>query len=267
MSDLQRTARDVRLDVLHMIQRAGSGHLTSSLSVVDLLVYLFFGRMREPTAGGTRGDRLILSKGHAAPALYSVLCRLGALDRAELEGLRRVGSPLQGHPDRVRLPAVQASTGSLGQGLSIAQGMAMAARALGTDRRVYCVAGDGELQEGQMWEALMSAGHLGLENLYLVIDWNEFQSSGRASEILDLSPVLPKLESFRWACATADGHDFKDLDQAFERLDALPGPKALVARTVKGKGVPFIEGGHHHGSTLSDEEEERARRVLSGREE
>ena len=260
--ELLEQARKSRILILRMLEKAGSGHPGSSLSAIDLITALFFRQMRlkpqEPTWPDR--DRFILSKGHAAPALYATLGYCGYFDPEDTFSLRKLGSLFQGHPDRIRLPAVEASTGSLGQGLSVAMGMSLCARMDQKDHRIYCLIGDGEMQEGQIWEAIMSAGNFGLDNLCLILDYNKYQIDGRVDDIMSLSPVMEKLKAFKWHVLQIDGHDMPQIIKAFEEASShKKGPTAVVAHTVKGKGVSFMENNNHwHGVAPNSEELKKA---------
>jgi len=266
---LRELAVRVRLDVLEMIRAAGSGHPGGSLSLVEVLVYLYFHRMNvrpgEPRWEGR--DRLILSKGHACPALYSVLARRGYFDPEVLPSLRKLDSPLQGHPDMRKLPGLDASTGSLGQGLSTACGLARGLRLSGTDAHVYCILGDGELQEGSVWEAAMSARTAALGGLTALVDRNGVQLDGRVDELKPLEPLREKWEAFGWTVLDCDGHDFESIHRAFEEHGSASGPAVVIARTVKGKGVSFMEDTClWHGGCPDDEEYARAVSEIRGEE-
>lgn len=241
---LQRSANEMRIDIIRMLQKAGSGHPGGSLSLIDILTVLFFRWIKRTPENVSDPDRhrLILSKGHGVPALYAVLARCGVIPHAELDHLRMVGSLLQGHPHNASIPAVEASTGSLGQGLSIAQGMAMAAKLDGKSYTVYCVMGDGESQEGQAWEALLSAPHHKLDNLIVLLDYNKGQIDGPTNTILNLEPLADKLRAFNWDVQEIDGHDLQSIDDAVARAQKRNGrPHFIIAHTVKGKGVSFME--------------------------
>ena len=266
---LRELAVRVRLDVLEMIRAAGSGHPGGSLSLVELLVYLYFRRMsvrpEEPRWEGR--DRLVLTKGHACPALYSVLARRGFFAPEVLLSLRRLDSPLQGHPDMRKLPGLDASTGSLGQGLSTACGLARGLRLSGTDAHVYCVLGDGELQEGSVWEAAMSGHTAALGGLTAIVDRNGVQLDGRVDELKPLEPLRDKWEAFGWKVLDCNGHDFESIQDAFGRRDSVSGPAVLIARTVKGKGVSFMEDTClWHGGCPDEEEYARAVSEICGEE-
>ena len=246
---LEAVARACRVQILRMLAHAGSGHPGGSLSVIDILVTLFFGRLRHDPKrpDWPDRDRVVLSKGHAVPALYSVLAAAGYFPEKLLVTLRKLGSPLQGHPDRMALPGIEAATGSLGQGLSISLGLALGLKLAGSSARVYCVLGDGEIQEGQVWEAAMSAPKLGqpahaLDNLVVILDYNKIQLDDFVKKVLDLEPVIAKWQSFGWPVVEIDGHDVTQIAKALDQAEATRGtPTFVVAHTVKGKGVPFME--------------------------
>ncbi len=242
-------ARDCRVQIIRMLTHAGSGHPGGSLSVIDVLVSLMFGRMRYDAKrpDWPDRDRVVLSKGHAVPALYSVMARAGYFPEDKLVTLRKLGSPLQGHPDRTALPGIEAATGSLGQGLSLSLGMALGLKMAGSAARVYCICGDGEIQEGQVWEAAMSAPHLGgpgrpLDNLTVIVDYNRIQLDDFVAKILDLEPLVAKWQAFGWPVIEIDGHDFDQIGKALDQAEAThTGPTCVIAHTVKGKGVSFME--------------------------
>jgi transketolase len=246
---LPAIARACRIQIIRMLTHAGSGHPGGSLSVIDLLVALVFGRLRHDPArpDWPERDRIVLSKGHAVPALYAVLAKAGYFSEDALLTLRKLGSPLQGHPDRVALAGIEAATGSLGQGLSVALGLALGAKLAGWPSRVYCVLGDGEIQEGQVWEAAMSAPKLGqpdhpLDNLTVIVDENRIQLDDFVAKVLDLEPVVAKWQAFGWPVLEIDGHDMAQIDKALDQAERTSGtPTLIVAHTVKGKGVSFME--------------------------
>ena len=261
--ELERICRKLRVDVLRMIARAGSGHPGGSLSSVEIVTALYFAVMsyRPGEPQWTGRDRFVISKGHGVPTVYAALTHAGCLDRAELDGLRRIDSRLQGHPDRMRLPFIEAATGSLGQGLSVAIGMALAER-LDTrnDYRVYCLLGDGEMQAGQVWEAAMAAGKFKLRNLTAIVDYNKVQLDGHVQSIMDLEPLADKWRAFRWNAIEIDGHDLRAVLDAFALARATEDrPTVIVAHTVKGKGVSFMEDTPAwHGKAPNAEELARA---------
>ena len=270
---LESIARECRVQILRMLAHAGSGHPGGSLSVIDILTTIYFGRLRhDPTRPDwPERDRVVLSKGHAVPALYSVLAKAGYFPEKQLITLRKLGSPLQGHPDRTMLPGIEAATGSLGQGLSISLGLALGLKLSGSAARVYCVLGDGEIQEGQIWEAAMSAPKLGqpghpLDNLVVILDYNKIQLDNFVTKILDLEPVLTKWQSFGWPVVEIDGHDIAQIVKALDHAEATRGvPTFVVAHTVKGKGVSFMENDPEwHGKAPKPAEAIRAIREILG---
>ena len=242
--ELRTMALSLRRDIIRMTAEAGSGHPTSSLSTVEILTSLFFQIMRHDAKrpDWPDRDRFILSKGHAAPALYSALARSGYFPVDQLMTLRKLDSPLQGHPELHRLAGVEASTGSLGQGISIGIGVALAGRLDGKDYRTYVVTGDGECDEGQVWEAALYAGNRGLDHLTVIVDHNQAQQDGWVKDVMDLSPLADKWKSFKWHAIEIDGHDFDQVLKALAEARATTGrPTAIIAKTVKGKGVSFME--------------------------
>ncbi len=264
--DLKERARQVRLDILDMLNRSGSGHTGGSLSAADILTALYFSHMKHDSNNPNweDRDRFVLSKGHGAPALYSVLARCGYFDPEELKSLRKTGSMLQGHPDMHTTPGVEISTGSLGQGLSIANGMALGLKLDKKSCRVYVLMGDGEIQEGQIWEAAMSAAHYKIDNLCALLDLNGLQIDGPVQEIMNIQPVKDKWESFGWHVFEVDGHDIDAILDALYKAEKIKGkPSIIICSTVKGKGVSFFENKvEYHGVSPSDEELERALKEL-----
>ncbi len=257
-AELAEIARQLRVDILRMLHAAGSGHTGGSLSAIDMLTALFFGKLNhDPQAPGwPQRDKFVLSKGHGAPAYYAVLARAGYFDRQELFTLRKFGSCLQGHPDSRCTPGVEVCTGSLGQGLSIANGMALAHKLNHNPARVYVLLGDGEVQEGQVWEAAMSAAHFRLDNLTALLDNNRLQIDGAVDEVMSIEPLGAKWRSFGWHTIDIDGHDMAAILAALDEADGVRGkPTIILARTVKGKGVSIFENKvQYHGVTPSDEE-------------
>ena len=245
VTELKRLANRLRIEIIKMIGAAGSGHPGGSLSEVELLAALYFRVLRHnpKDAEWADRDRFILSKGHGCPALYAVLAEAGYIDYSVLSTLRKLGSPLQGHPDRRFLPALEANTGSLGQGISVGIGMALAARLDKKDWHTFVMVGDGEIQEGQNWEAAMFAAYHKLENLTLIVDYNHQQLDGFLKDILDPAPVVEKFEAFGWRTLEIDGHDFNQVIPALETARAAKDgkPTCIVANTIKGKGVSFME--------------------------
>ena len=262
--ELSSLALDLRIAIIDMITEAKSGHPGGSLSAIDLMTALFFREMRGIGQGSLASprDHFILSKGHAVPALYAILAEKGFITRADLKTLRRTGSKLQGHPDRVRMPIVEASTGSLGQGLSVAQGMALGLRDQGS--RIFCLLGDGEIQEGHIWEAALSAPKFKLSNLCAILDLNNGQIDGPVSEVMPIEPIADKWRAFGWHVIQIDGHNMNQIIQAYEEARSLQEkggtqPVFIIARTVKGKGVSFMENNlGWHGMAPKPEEAKRA---------
>lgn len=254
--ELTLEAKEIRKDIIEMIYRAGSGHSGGSLSAVEILACLYGAVMRhdpsQPFAEDR--DRFILSKGHAAPLLYSVLSRYGYMDREELKSLRKLGSRLQGHPSKEKIPGIELSTGSLGLGISAGLGMALAGKLTKKDYRVYVLCGDGELNEGQNWEAFMAINKWKPDNLMIIIDYNQVQLDGTAGEIMPMGDLRAKLQAFGLRVLTCDGNDAGELLQAFEQAKTAGEPMALIARTVKGRGISFMEGRHiWHGKMIDEE--------------
>ena len=256
--ELAITACKVRMGVIEGTHCAKSGHPGGSLSVTDILTYLYFQEMKTDPQNPAwqERDRLVLSKGHTAPALYAVLAQKGFFPVEELKTLRKIGSRLQGHPDMKKIPGVDMSSGSLGQGISAACGMAKAAKLTGGEWRVYTVLGDGEIQEGQVWEAAMLAAHRKLDNLVVIVDNNNLQIDGAIDEVNSPYPIDKKFEAFNFHVINIDGHDFDAIDAAFKEAKAVKGqPTAIIAKTVKGKGVSFMENqASWHGAAPNDEQ-------------
>lgn len=259
-------ARTVRIEILKMLTTSGSGHTGGSLSAADLVTALYFYKMKHrPKDPAWQGrDRFILSKGHAAPLLYAVLALSGYFDKSLLGNLRQIGCPLQGHPSSKLIDGVEVSTGSLGQGLSIANGIALGLRLDKSSSRVYCLMGDGESQEGQVWEAAMTAGHYMLDNLCAIVDVNGLQIDGKCSDVMKVEPIAKKWESFNWHVFEINGHDMGEIVKALDEAEKVKGkPSMIVARTVKSKGVSFFEGkAQYHGLTPTKEELEKALQEL-----
>jgi transketolase len=261
-------ARDLRVTDIQMITEAGSGHPGGTLSAADLIAALFFHklRLRPEEPEWPDRDRFVLSKGHCIPIVYAAMAKLGYFDEHVLMTLRRVGSPLQGHPDRTRLPGIEASTGSLGQGLSVAVGMALSGKLDDADWRVYCMMGDGEQQAGQIWEAAMFAGRHGLDNLCGILDYNQVQQTGKVVERLNIEPVVAKWRAFNWHVREIDGHDVGQIVDALDEAELVTGrPTLIVAHTIKGKGVSWMElDPAWHGKAPDAEKAERALAEIRG---
>ncbi len=263
---LKNKATEIRKLIIEMLARAGSGHPGGSLSSTDIITCLYFEVMRHDPKNPTwpERDRFHLSKGHCCPALYAALTASGYFPRENLWTLRRLNSMLQGHPDK-RVPGIELASGSLGQGLSIGLGMALAAKLDKKDYRVYCLMGDGELQEGNVWEAAMAAAHFKADNLCGIVDYNHFQIDGRTEDIMNLEPLLNKWEAFGWHAISCDGHNIKELLEAFRIAKTVKQkPTVIIAHTVKGKGASFME--HvvdFHGRAPTEKEREIALKELS----
>jgi len=258
MSQIQKLkafAMDVRKDILRDTCMAASGHPGGSLSATDIMVCLYFHKLNHnpKKPNDPNRDRFILSKGHAAPALYSCLARSGYFPVKELETLRQLGSRLQGHPERTKLPGVEASTGPLGQGLSFANGVALAGKLDKKDYKVYCLIGDGESQEGMIWEAAMSSAHFKLDNLCLIVDHNKLQIDGEVSKVMNVEPIKDKFKAFNFHVIEIDGHNYKQILAALDKADKTKGkPTAIIANTIKGKGVSCMENkAEWHGQVCS----------------
>lgn len=256
--ELEKIAVEVRKGIVTSVHSAKSGHPGGSLSAADIFTYLYFVEMNVDPADPEDGnrDRFVLSKGHVAPGLYSTLAQRGFFPVEELTGLRHIGSMLQGHPDMKHIPGVDMSSGSLGQGFSAAVGMALAGKMDGKDYRVYSLAGDGELQEGQIWEAAMFAGHRKLDNLVLIVDNNGLQIDGNIADVCSPYPIEDKFKAFNFHVITINGHDFDEIAAALKEARETKGqPTAIVAKTIKGKGVSFMENeAGWHGKAPNDEE-------------
>ncbi|MEW6621874.1 MAG: transketolase [Bacillota bacterium] len=260
--DLAKVANTIRQEIVKMIGQAGSGHPGGSLSGADILTVLYFKRLRiDPTNPMDPGrDRFVLSKGHAAPLLYATLAEKGFFSKDKLATLRKLNSDLQGHPDMKALPGVEMSTGSLGQGMAVAGGIALAGKMDNARYRVYALVGDGEVQEGLVWEAAMLAAHYKLDNFTVILDHNGLQIDGRIEEVMNPEPIADKWRAFGWNVLEIDGHDLEQIDQALEAAAMHQGqPTIIVARTVKGRGVSFMENiADWHGKASSMEETEKA---------
>lgn len=259
---LAKLAANIRLDILEEVHAAASGHPGGSLSIAEILAYLYGAEMRVDPADPKKDgrDRLVLSKGHTAPALYAVLAEKGYFPKEELPKFRQIDSFLQGHPDMKGTPGVEMTTGSLGLGISAACGMALAAKIDGSDYRVYAIIGDGESEEGQVWEAAMFAAHYKLDNLCVILDFNGLQIDGPITEVMNPTPHDKKFEAFGFNVLTADAHNFDQLEKAFEKAKTVKGkPTVIICRSVKGKGVSFMENQvGWHGKAPNDEQYEQA---------
>jgi transketolase len=265
VTSLLEHARQLRKHIIRMTTAAGSGHPAPSFSIVEIVTALYFSEMRidpqQPT--WTERDLFVLSKGHAAPALYAALREAGVISDAQMMSLRQLGSPLQGHPD-MRMPGVDATSGSLGIGLSQAVGRALGRRKRGSDARVFAVVGDGECQEGQIWEAALAAAHMKLGNLVAFVDHNHYQVGGPVSQVIEVAPLADKWRAFGWRVEEFNGHDFNDILAFLEHSrSSRQQPSMGIAHTEKGYGVSFLRGGNnYHAEVLKPDEAERALREL-----
>lgn len=259
--ELEITACKVRMGIIEGVHSAKAGHPGGSLSCADILTYLYFAHMNVDPKNPKmpNRDRLVLSKGHAAPALYSVLAQKGYFEVETLKTLRQIGSILQGHPDMKHIPGVDMSTGSLGQGVSAAVGMALSSKHFGDNYNVYTVLGDGEIEEGQVWEAAMFAANKKLSNLTAFVDYNNLQIDGTIEEVNSAYPIDEKFKAFNWHTITIDGHDFEQIENALKEAATVDKPVAIIAKTIKGKGVSFMENQcGWHGVAPNDEQYEQA---------
>ncbi len=258
VDELKEIARNVRIGIIDAVHSASSGHPGGSLSSADLMTYLYFEELnvdpKEPEMADR--DRFVLSKGHCSPALYSVLAHRGFFPVDDLKTFRKTTSYLQGHPDKKKVPGVDMSTGSLGQGVSVACGMALAAKLDNSARRVWALVGDGEAEEGQVWESAMFAAHYNLDNLCYIIDWNGLQIDGAIDDVIGPAPFDTKFAAFGWNVVSCDAHDFNSIEEAFNAAKACKGkPTVIIAKSVKGKGVSFMENqASWHGSAPNAEQ-------------
>lgn len=269
IKELEKIANDIRIDIIKTVYNAQSGHPGGALSCADILTVLYFNQMNinpnEPKAEGR--DRFILSKGHCSPALYATLAKRGYFNEKDLESFRKLDSNLQGHPDMNKVPGVDASSGSLGQGLSVANGMALSSKMDSMGCRVYCMLGDGEIEEGQVWEAAMTASKYKLDNLCVIVDNNNLQIDGNIKDVKGLNKIEEKFESFGFKVITVDGNNIEQLIDSFERAKMTKGvPTAIIAKTVKGKGVSFMENQvEWHGKAPNEEQFNLAIEELNGK--
>ena len=265
--ELKKIATDIRIGAVEAVYNAKSGHPGGALSASDIMACLYFSELRINVENPTDPDRdrFVLSKGHSCPALYSAMAHKGFFPVEDLKGFRHLGTAVQGHPDMKSIKGIDMSAGSLGQGFSCACGMALAGKIDNKDYRVYSMIGDGESQEGQIWEAIMFASHYKLDNLCLIIDNNGLQIDGRVEDVMNTMPYEPKLEAFGWNVITIDGHDIEQILDAFSSAKTVKGkPTAIVAKTVKGKGVSFMENdAGWHGKAPNDAEYEKAMAELT----
>lgn len=265
---MKEIAKEIRTTLLKAVHAAGSGHPGGSLSAVEIMTVLYFEEMNidpENPAMENR-DRFVLSKGHAAPVLYATLAERGYFDKEDVLTLRKIGGKFQGHPCRDKVPGVEMSTGSLGQGISAAVGMALSDRYDGNGRRVYALLGDGELQEGIVWEAAMAAGHYGLSDLTAIVDWNGLQIDGKNDDVMTVKPIDDKFRAFGWHVVMIDGHDFDQIRDAFrEAREEKEKPTVIIAATHKGNGVSFMkDNAGWHGKAPDDEQLRQALEEIGG---
>lgn len=267
-TQFERTAANIRTGIIKAVHNAGSGHPGGSLSAADIITALYFKEMKiDPKNPKMEGrDKFILSKGHAAPAQYAALAERGYFPKEDILRLRKLGSAFQGHPNMEKVPGIEMSTGSLGQGFSVAGGMAMANKLDQNPGRIYVLLGDGEIQEGLVWEAAMSAAHYNLDNLVAILDWNGLQIDGKNEDVMTVTPVDEKFRAFGWNVVLIDGHDFEQIFDAFEKARACEGkPTVIIAKTIKGKGVSFMEDQvGWHGKAPNEEQTQQAIEELGG---
>ena len=265
--EFERIAANIRVDIIKEVSAAGSGHPSGSLSAADIVTALYFHEMNiDPANPKMEGrDKFILSKGHAGPVQYAALAERGYFPKEDLLTLRKLGSKLQGHPCLGKVPGIEMSTGSLGQGFSVSVGMALANKLDKSQARVYTLLGDGELEEGLVWEAAMSAGHYKLDNLVAIVDWNGLQIDGKNDDVMTVAPIGDKFAAFGWNVISIDGHKFEEIFDAFAKARACKGkPTVIVAKTIKGKGVSYMEDqAGWHGKAPNAEETEKALAELS----
>ncbi len=266
VQDLKNIAKKIRVNILHMLTKAGSGHTGGSLSAVDIAVAIYFSKMNfDPKNPKWKGrDMFILSKGHAAPLLYAIMAEAGYFPIETVETLRKIESPLQGHPCCKSLAGIEVSTGSLGQGLSVANGMALGLRLDNNPAKVYCIMGDGEIQEGQIWEAAMTSAHYKIDNLCGVVDNNGLQIDGPVEKVMGIKPINDKWAAFGWHVIDIDGHNMEEILGALDEAETIKGkPTVIIANTTKGKGVSFFEDKvEYHGVAPSQEEFDKAKKEI-----
>ncbi|MCI8383337.1 MAG: transketolase [Clostridia bacterium] len=269
IQELEQKARQVRKDIIEQVYHAKSGHPGGSLSIADILTVLYFREMKinPQDPNWEERDRLILSKGHCSPALYSCLANRGYFPIEDLKTFRNINSYLQGHPDKNKVPGVDMTTGSLGQGLSVANGMAIAGKMNNQKYRIYCILGDGEIEEGQIWEACMASNKYKLDNLCVILDNNNLQIDGTIEEVMSSYPIDEKFKSFGFEVIKIDGHDIEEIIKAFEVAKNVKGkPTCVIAKTIKGKGIDFMENqATWHGKAPNDEQYRQAMEGLNER--
>ena len=262
IEDLRKKSKEIRRDIIEEVYNASSGHPGGSLSVTDILTVLYFNQMNinPDKPNDENRDRLILSKGHCCPALYATLANMGYFDKELLKSFRKIDGLLQGHPDMKKIPGVDMSSGSLGQGLSAANGMALASKLDKKGFRVYCIVGDGEIEEGQIWEAAMTSSHYKLDNLCVIVDNNNLQIDGQVKDVMNVYPIDEKFKSFGFETINIDGNNIEEIIEALQKAKITKGkPTAIIAKTIKGKGVSFMEDNvSWHGKAPSEEEYNKA---------
>ena len=265
IQELEKIACNIRKDIINEVYSAKSGHPGGALSIAEILTVLYFNQMNLENLEKNKNDKLVLSKGHTVPALYAALAEGGKIEKEELLTFRKLGSRLQGHPDMEKVEEIDMSTGSLGQGLSVANGMALASKLNHEGVRVYCVCGDGEIQEGQIWEAAMTSSHRKLDNLCLIVDNNNLQIDGNVDTVKNIYPLDEKFKSFGFEVIKVDGHDIEKLIKAFDKAKTIKEkPTVIIAKTIKGKGVSFMENkADWHGKAPNEEEYKMAMEELS----
>ena len=263
MEDLKKISKDIRNDIIDMLYNSKSGHPGGSLSIVEILTILYFKHMNlELDENGKRIDKLVLSKGHSVPALYATLANKGMLDKSKLKTLRKIDSDLEGHPSN-KIEGIDVSSGSLGQGLSVSNGMALAKKLNKKDGYIYCILGDGEIQEGQVYEALMTISKYNLNNVITIIDNNGYQIDGSVKDVKGLKNIDEKIHSFGLNVIKVNGHDLKQLDKAINKAKSLKTPSCILCNTIKGKGISFMENNYKwHGKAMNEEEYKIAKKDL-----
>ena len=258
IENFEKISKEIRKSIIEMVYNAKSGHPGGALSITDILTVLYFYELNVNVNNPKyeNRDRLVLSKGHSSPALYAVLAEKGFFPKNDLKTFRKIDSYLQGHPDMNKVPGVDMSSGSLGQGLSVSNGMALGAKLDRKDYRVYCILGDGEIEEGQVWEAAMTASHYNLDNLCVIVDNNGLQIDGKTKDVMNSEPIDKKFEAFGFNVINIDGHNFEEIVNAFEKAkQTKERPTAIIAKTVKGKGISFMENEvSWHGKAPNDEQ-------------
>ena len=263
ITELKEKALNIRKNIIEMVYSASSGHPGGALSIADIMAFLYFSELNN--LNSEERDRLVLSKGHCSPALYGALAEKGIIPKEDLKGFRKIEGYLQGHPDMKKIPGVDMTSGSLGQGLSVANGMALAAKLDKKNYRVYCICGDGEIEEGQIWEAAMTSSHYKLDNVCVIIDNNNLQIDGKINEVMNPYPIDKKFEAFGFHTITIDGHNFEEIKNAFEEAKKVKEkPTAIIAKTKKGKGISFMEDNvSWHGKAPNEEQYQKALEDLS----